>query len=120
MTELKNFRAVFDQAVKQEVNVTLEKIVKVVSEKYGASRQEVYDLLGAFEQKIENQEQEAQSETLVNQLKCMGKTKFGTQCSRSRLGESFFCGSHNVKIPYGRVDDDLGEDRPKKRGRPPK
>jgi len=121
MADLKQLRNIFDQAVKEEINMTLEKMVKVVSDKYGHDRAEIFNLLESYQQKIDELENDTKSETVVNQLKCMGKTRFGTQCSRARQADSVFCGSHSIKIPYGRFDDDLGEDpNSKKRGRPRK
>lgn len=58
----------------------------------------------------------------VNQHKCLGKTKYGIQCTRSRQNDSEFCGSHHVNLPYGKVDNSLDEIQIilKKRGRPKK
>lgn len=121
MSELKQLKNLFDQAVNEEVETITEKIVKTVSEKYGHNREEIYELLQSFRVKINEDESEQCQETLINQLKCMGKTKYNTQCSRSRQGETVFCGSHSTKLPYGRMDEESNEDKStKKRGRPRK
>ena len=110
MSEMKQLKTLFDLAVKDEVQRVLEKMVKAISDKYGHERQEIYDTLepwhnyGDGDSKID-----LASDSLINQFKCIGKTKYGTQCSRSRQGESMFCGSHLQKLSFGRIDDSGGQ-----------
>jgi len=125
MAELKQFRQLFDQSVQEEVNLTVEKMVKLVSDKYQIEKQELFDLLQEFYTNNEAELTELAStegrELVVNSTKCLGKTKFGTQCSRSPQENSLFCGSHSSKLPYGRIDKETDEDHlAKKRGRPRK
>lgn len=123
MTELKQFRQLFEQSVQEEVNLNVEKMIKLVSDKYQIEKQELFDLLRDFYDTEEPNQMSLENLDAinVNSLKCLGKTKFGTQCTRSRSENADFCASHSIKIPYGRVDEETDEDRlNRKRGRPRK
>lgn len=53
------------------------------------------------------------------ELQCMARTGLGTQCSRSKIANEDYCGSHCNSRPYGRIDcQTLPENKMiKKRGR---
>ncbi len=42
---------------------------------------------------------------LPSNERCMGRKLDGLRCTRSRIGNTEFCKSHNRKIPNGRADD---------------
>lgn len=39
--------------------------------------------------------------------RCLARIGLGSQCTRSRMANSEFCKSHNLCLPYGRVDGPL-------------
>ena len=42
--------------------------------------------------------------TVDRDIRCMARIGLGSQCSRSRIGASEYCRSHQLSIPYGRSD----------------
>ena len=51
--------------------------------------------------------------------RCMARTGNKTQCTRNRGDNSDYCGSHTPAQPYGRIDENITEDKGgKRRGRP--
>ena len=124
MSEFRQIREAVDQFIEMETRFQIDKMIALLSEKYNLDKNEIYGHLKEFETKLDEKTQAIQqtNSSEINEDKCLGKTKYNTQCSRSRQSDSLFCGSHLNKLPYGRVDDpDLEKNMNiKKRGRPRK
>jgi hypothetical protein len=55
---------------------------------------------------------------LPSNLLCMGRKLDGKQCTRGRRPNSEYCKSHNNKLTYGRIDDNLEiKEKPKKKNK---
>lgn len=52
-------------------------------------------------------------------IRCMARIGLGTQCSRSRIDMDDYCKSHQLSLPYGRIDSLDAPDKKiaKRRGR---
>ena len=49
--------------------------------------------------------------------RCIARTGLNKQCSRSRLNDSEYCKSHNIKkLPYGRIDEPYTQKIKKRKG----
>ena len=122
MTDLKQIREVMDQIIEMELKLQIEKLVVVISEHYNIDKNEIYEQLKSFETQLDEKKVSNEEISIdINDEKCLGKTKYNTQCSRSRQRDCLFCGSHLNKLPYGRVDNPTIEKIVcKKRGRPRK
>ena len=122
MAELKQIRETLDQVIQMELKFQIEKLILVISEHYHIDKNDIHNHLKSFDTLLGEKKQAIQEINIeVNEEKCLGKTKYNTQCSRSRQKDCLFCGSHLNKLPYGRVDNPTSEKANcKKRGRPKK
>jgi hypothetical protein len=122
MADLKHIKESIDQIIQIELKLQLEKVILVLSKQYNIDKGEIYRHIEHFDAQLEQRKQTCQEAPIeINSEKCLGKTKYNTQCSRSRQKDSLFCGSHLNKLPYGRVDGASSEkNNGKKRGRPRK
>ena len=124
MTEFRQIQETVDRFIEMEKRFQIDKMIALMSEKYNLDKKELYSHLKEFETRLDEKTKSDQQTNVleIKEDKCLGKTKYNTQCSRSRQSDSLFCGSHLSKLPYGRVDDpDLEKNTNiKKRGRPRK
>lgn len=109
-----------------ENNMLIEKIIKIISDKYNIPKNELHNIIIEKLPDLNNinikNNNLTKSNNEIRSSKCLGKTKYGIQCTRSKQPNSLFCGSHMNNLPYGRIDD-IDSDRKliiRKRGRPKK
>lgn len=125
MSDFKSVKDLIDQIIQINVKSEIDLLIVALSDKFSINREDIYQCLRDFEQSInKNYLSESNVTIEINEDKCLGKTKYNTQCSRSRQIDSEFCGSHLIKLPYGRIDKPSNESSEniicKKRGRPKK
>ena len=122
MSEIKQIKELIEQIIQVEIKYKMEKLIVALSDKFNLDRNEIYNCLKEFDVQLEqNNTGEIPINVEINEDKCLGKTKYFTQCSRSRQADSLFCGSHLTKLPYGRIDiPNSDKTNGKKRGRPRK
>jgi len=119
---LRQVKDTINQIIEMRVGFEIDKMVLVLSEEYNLDKKDIYQKMTKFNLGLEQKRQMQQVMPVkVNDDKCLGKTKYNMQCSRSKQKLGLFCGSHLHKLPYGRVDDPSPEKNfGKKRGRPRK
>lgn len=118
----KNIAEECEKWVQIEVNSRIDKLIIALSKRLSIDKQIIDDAIREFDTILEQNKQiNLNIPIVINTEKCLGKTKYNTQCSRSKQKDSLFCGSHLNKLPYGRVDYIAYEKiNGKKRGRPKK
>lgn len=121
-TNIQQIKHNIETVVDSEVQFRIDKLIVMLSESYNIPKVEIYQKIMAFDDKLQITESKDSEQIIdINNFKCLGRTKFSTQCSRSRQPDSQFCGSHINKLPYGKIDDSIPTKSSfKKRGRPKK
>lgn len=129
MTDTTNINAIKNAIIElqhYENSMLIEKIVKIVSDKYNIPKNELHNTITEKLPDLNNinikNTNSFKQTSEIRSSKCLGKTKYGIQCTRSKQPNSLFCGSHMNNLPYGRIDD-IDNDKKliiRKRGRPKK
>lgn len=123
-TDLKTLKKIYLETVQKEVKNQTDRLLKTIAEKYQIPLDDLLDLLTPNNDLETAAVVSSDNDEIPDKTtdKCLGKTKYHVQCTRTRQGDGLFCGSHNNKLTYGRIDinDDTEEKAAKKRGRPRK